>query len=217
MRTLTKLILPIMAMILLGFSSICQASVAPTATLSGTVTYNGSKTGRVYLVANGSSSVIYNLWNVGVSTTLTGSSGSYSGSFTIRGAGIGGYPVKAYLDSTGTGIQHDSDPAGIVYLSNVTGDTTGINITLTDPTPATLAAPTNVGAARSQNNSANLVNWDPPKTAADLKYRLNTTFTGALRVVTHQLSAQSLMFRPMATVCGFMPVQRQPTTTKLLR
>lgn len=169
MRTLTKLILPIMAVILLGFSSICQAVVVPTATLSGTVTYNGTKTGRVYLVANGGSSGIYNLWNVGVSTTLSGSPGSYSGSFTIRGAGIGGYPVKAYLDSTGTGIQHDSDPAGIVYLSNVTGDTTGINITLTDPTPATLTAPTNVGAAIAQNNTANLVNWNPTKNSSGLE------------------------------------------------
>lgn len=169
MSTFTKLILPITAMILLGFSSICQASVAPTATLSGTVTYNGSKTGRVYLVANGGSSGSYSLWNVGVSTTLTGSSGSYSGSFTIRGAGIGGYPVKAYLDSTGTGIQHDSDPAGIIYLPNVTGDTTGINITLTDPTPATLAAPTNVGAIIAQNNTANLVNWSPPRNSSGLE------------------------------------------------
>lgn len=164
MRTpLIKLLLPLMTITLFGFSTVCQAVVVPTATLSGSITYHGTKTGRVYLVANGGSNGIYNLWNVGVSTTLTGSPTNYTGSFTIRGAGIGNYPVKAYLDSTGTGIQHDSDPTGIVYLTNVTGNTSGINITLTDPTPATLTAPTNVGAARSQNNTANLVSWDPPK------------------------------------------------------
>ena len=163
MRTYAKLMLSILAIMLFGFSSISQATVTQTATLSGTITYTGSKTGRVYLVANGGSSGTYNLWNVGVSTTLSGSPGSYSGSFTIRGAGIGSYPVRAYLDSTGTGIQHDSDPAGIVYLPSVTGDTTGINITLTDPTPATLAPPTGVGAIKAQNNTANLVKWDPPR------------------------------------------------------
>lgn len=109
-----------------------NSSIA-SATVSGTITYAGSKAGPVYvtLMANGS-----------VSGGTQAASGA--GSYTIRGVPPGTYSVFAYLDVLGNAEYDLADPAmtslGSLTVVSGTPNYTA-NVTLTDPAAFTTAAP----------------------------------------------------------------------------
>lgn len=127
------------------------SSVIPSYSVSGTVTYAGTKTGPVYLLAS-----------------LPGTPGtriglvSGSGSYTIRGLQAGYFSVSAEMDTLGTGKSNVTNPAGTSSLGHIAaGDLSGINIVLTDPVPAVPATPT--GLAVVPSGGAASITWIPTK------------------------------------------------------
>jgi hypothetical protein len=105
-------------------------------TVSGTVSYGGSKTGRVYLqLASNNCGGCNN--NLGTSTSLTS-----GGAFTIHGVQPGTYTLQSYMDNLGFGAENASNPTGSV--SNVTvvnAKISGVSLALTDPAAVTLSSP----------------------------------------------------------------------------
>ncbi|MHB8879232.1 MAG: hypothetical protein ACYC8T_36500, partial [Myxococcaceae bacterium] len=116
--------------------------LAAAPTVSGTVSYAGSKTGRIYLTLQGGSG------SMGTSITAPGA-------FTIRGV-QGGGPVtlRAFMDVLGTGgFSYVADPEGFASVTLTGGTVTGVSITLTDPpapvTPGQAPQPFVIPAADS--------------------------------------------------------------------
>jgi Putative Ig domain len=112
-------------------------------TVSGTVSYGGSKTGWVYLQLANNGNNCGNCGNsLGTSVKLT----SGTGAFTIHGVQPGTYTLQAFMDNLNPafGAQNASNPTGSV--SNVTvvnANINGVSLTLTDPAAVTLSsAPT---------------------------------------------------------------------------
>ena len=103
-------------------------------TVSGTVNYSGTKTGRIYLVLNSN--------NCGGNPL--GTSISAKGSFTIHGVPPGSYTAQAWMDTLGFESPNAADPAG--SDSNLTvsaANLTGVAVTLSNPAAVTLpSAPT---------------------------------------------------------------------------
>jgi len=109
-------------------------------TVSGTVTHNPSnsaKTGQVYLELSNSNCTNTVLGTSITQTTLTG-----GGAFTIRGVAPGSYSLDAWLDNLGTGNLNLVNPSN--FLPGETGSTanqltitnqsqTGVDVTITDP------------------------------------------------------------------------------------
>jgi hypothetical protein len=77
-------------------------------TVTGTVAYTGTQTGRIYVQMSGN--------NCGGGTP--GTSIAAPGAFTIRGVPPGSYTVQAWMDNLGYGAQNASNPAG--SISSVT-------------------------------------------------------------------------------------------------
>ena len=121
---------------------------APPYTVSGTVSYAGSKTGRIYLALEGNG-------NYGTSVITTGSA------FTIRGVQPGTYTLKAFMDTMGNSMQHGADPA--VTLGNVSVNNASIiiNPVLVDPAPVTPSTPGSLKVA--PGNGRAFIQWDSPR------------------------------------------------------
>lgn len=125
-------------------------------TVSGSVSYSGGKSGQVYINMEPTScNGISGTPGTSISeTTLTS-----GGAFTIRGVPPGSYQLSAWMDPIGQGQQNTEDPSGTSStIANVTdADVTGIPITLTNPsltTPTTAPnlkgiSPTNGGVVIS--------------------------------------------------------------------
>ncbi len=112
--------------------------VVPSYAISGTVSYTGVKTGRVYVWVN----------SVGCpncsAQAMIGMAGP--GTYTIRGLQDGSYTVSARRDSMGQGMVNASDPWGSaavpVLISGANAPS--VNIALIDPvtpSPGSLAPP----------------------------------------------------------------------------
>jgi len=103
-------------------------------TVSGTVSYTGSKTGQIYLVLSGAC--------IGGSL---GTSISAKGAYTIHGVPPGFFTLYAYMDTVGYGNQNAADPTTSnpgSFVNVTTSNLTGQNVTLTDPaTPTVTSAP----------------------------------------------------------------------------
>jgi uncharacterized protein (DUF2141 family) len=124
------------------------SSANPSYSISGTVNYSGNATGPVYVL-------LFNTFNTcgggcssngGTLVRLSAGSSAY----TIRGLQNGSYTVSAFMDTLGTGQPNTSaDPSGSTATINITSSniTTGANITLTNPTVTTPAAPSIVAGA----------------------------------------------------------------------
>lgn len=107
--------------------------VGKPVSVSGTVAYAGSNTGRIYLA------VAETLDAPG----LVGTSIGEPGTFTIRGLQQPGpFEVRAFMDTTGTGMLHRTvDPQGTATIEVSGSDITGVSITLEDPQPGTAGQP----------------------------------------------------------------------------
>ncbi|MDE2294136.1 MAG: carboxypeptidase regulatory-like domain-containing protein [Gammaproteobacteria bacterium] len=110
--------------------------------ISGTLSYAGSKTGLVNVMVFqacsncGGQTPVY-----GTAVSLTGSPGAYSGSYTVRGVTPGTYTVVAQIDTLGTGQLNMSNPIGETTALNVTNANVNANLSLVDPGTLTPAAP----------------------------------------------------------------------------
>lgn len=105
-------------------------------TVSGTISYAGTKTGQVYVVLNSS---------CGSNNNRPGTSITAPGAFTINGVGPGTYTPYAWMDNLGNGAPNATNPAGTAGANVVVtaANATGAIDTLIDPTlGAPTAAPT---------------------------------------------------------------------------
>jgi hypothetical protein len=106
-------------------------------TVSGTVSYSGAQTGRIYLNLNNT-----NCGGSGGEGTSIASPGAYS----IRGVPPGSYTLQASMDTQGYGAANANDPApsSNPSVTIVSSSPTGQNVTLTDPAAVSLSglAPT---------------------------------------------------------------------------
>jgi hypothetical protein len=106
-------------------------NVALGYTISGTVSYAGSKTGRVYLIVNNTNCS---------SSSGPGTSLSAAGTYTIRGVPPGTYTVSSWMDTLGLGYSNANDPSGSSSSLTVSSaNATGANLTLADPSAITLS------------------------------------------------------------------------------
>jgi len=102
-------------------------------TVSGTVSYSGTSTGRIYV------SLANNSCNTSVGTSIVA-----PGAFTIRGAAPGSYTVSSWMDNRGHGAQNASNPTSVASNFVISdANLSGVGVTLDDPATVTLkTAPT---------------------------------------------------------------------------
>ena len=109
-------------------------------TVSGTVNYSGTHTGRIYVDLLDSNCS---------SDGGSGTSISAAGTYTIHGVQPGSYTLQAWMDvndstadgyNLGQGVPNSSDPTGSLTTTVGTSVVTGANVTLADNNPT--SAPT---------------------------------------------------------------------------
>jgi len=119
----------------------------PTYDISGTISYEGAKTGRIFIKAGDNN-------GMGFGTSI-----SPTGTYTIRGVEPGEYSLYAWMDYIGQGCPNSISPISNTAIITVTNSSlTGIDITLLDPTPPSAISPTGL-AVMPGDESAFLV-WD---------------------------------------------------------
>jgi hypothetical protein len=130
------------------------ASAVTSYSISGTIIYSGSHTGRIYV----------GLKNSNGGATGHGTSIASPGAFTIRGVTPGTYyKLSAEMDIRGDGTLNADNPSGEILTINVTNaNLIGKNITLTDPAPATPVTPT--GLRVNPSDGAAMICWDVMRT-----------------------------------------------------
>ncbi|HEY3270084.1 MAG TPA: immunoglobulin domain-containing protein [Geothrix sp.] len=124
-------------------------------TVSGTVSYAGIKTGRVFLRLDG-----------GNGGGAPGVSVSPAGTFTIRGVASGTYTLKAWMDTVGQGVPNASNPTGSVSVVVGNSNYAGANVTLADPAAVSLtgvAGPLINGVVPMDGGA--FTSWDPMQNA----------------------------------------------------
>jgi hypothetical protein len=110
-----------------GSSSGCPYYGSSNYTVSGTVSYAGAKTGRIYLALT-------------CGTDGTGTSISSAGTFTIHGVPSGTYTLEAFMDTLGKGADNGADPLGSTTVTVGASSVSGVSLTLTDPATVTLTS-----------------------------------------------------------------------------
>jgi hypothetical protein len=129
-------------------------SAVTSISISGKVTYAGSKTGntiiRVFQGGCMGCSVI-------AGTSFTSAPSAAGTSYTIRGLPTtnGSYVVTAEIDTLGTGFTNESNPEGTSATVNApSSDVTGLDFTVVDRTPSSPVTPTQFGVAPGNNGAA---------------------------------------------------------------
>lgn len=102
-------------------------------TVSGNVSYSGAAKGQVYLILSSSSSC--NGSSQG--TSITDSTLTSGGAFTIHGVPPGSYTLFAGLDAIGEGQYNALSPSGTTSVSVTSANVTGVSVSMTDPTVTT--------------------------------------------------------------------------------
>lgn len=115
-------------------------------TVSGTIAYSGSQTGKIYVGL---------MWSGG-GTQGQGTVLASAGTYTIRGVQNGSYKVTAFMD-IGNGMPNVGNPSGQSGTINVSNGNTTANITVTDPV-VTPSIPQNPGAFPMNNGVG--IGWD---------------------------------------------------------
>lgn len=151
--------LQLLATLLLLF----MATVADAATVSGTVTNNSGKTGRIYIAGQWSGGGDAG-WGVSIPSGAT--------TYAIRGVQDGTYTVRAFIDTQSSGTQFANDPVGTSAQFNVSGGTnvSFVDVTLNNPPAVPLQQPGNVTVVNGDGGV--LVMWDP---ARDVNGRIIAT------------------------------------------
>ncbi|HEY6446877.1 MAG TPA: hypothetical protein VIY53_10485 [Acidobacteriaceae bacterium] len=119
-------------------------------TVSGTVTYSGTKLGRIYV----------SLQNNTCGTSV-GASIAAPGSFTIRGAVPGAYTATAWRDNRGYGVRNASNPVSAASTFAVSeANISGLTVALGDPAAVTLTTAPAVDVVSGFNGGA-VVQFSP--------------------------------------------------------
>jgi len=174
--------------------TISVTPVVPTGyTVTGTVTYGGSKTGWVYLQLSPNSGCNNCNQNLGTAINATTAGSLASGmTFTIKGVPVGSYTLQAYMDIVGRGSPNANDPTG--SLSGVTVTTSGASgqaVTLTDPATVTLGTSTpnwDPNSGYGAFSGGAIVSFDPiangnyieMPTSYNLQYSTSSTFSSGV-------------------------------------
>jgi hypothetical protein len=123
-------------------------------TVSGTVSYNGSKTGQIYVEALSTNCS----GNGAPGTSITG-----PGTYTLHGVGApGSYTLQAFMDTVGNGALNAADPSGTASVTTGYANSTGVNITLADPGAVTLSSAPSISEVAPTNEGAVLI-YNPIK------------------------------------------------------
>ncbi len=148
-------------------------------TVSGTVSYAGSKTGQVYLVLSNSCG-----GSNPNGTSITDAQLLSGGAFTIRGVPPGNYTLTAGMDMFGQGSPNALDPAGSSSVSVGTSNVTNAAVTMVDPTVATPGSGPKLGAISPTNlgvviNYGAITNNNKEEDVAGytVQWSTSTTFT----------------------------------------
>jgi len=149
-------------------------------TVSGTVTYAGTRTGPTYITltpncGSGNSGV------PGTSLATVSSSGT---AYTVRGVPIGSYGVSVAMDNVGKGAANATNPVNAISpVANVTNaNVTGMNVTIADPGVVTLSTAPVIDGVQPFNTGA-LVEYEAlssgnteTATAYTLEWSTSSTF-----------------------------------------
>jgi hypothetical protein len=138
-------------------------STLPSFTITGTLTYAGSKTGRTYLRVFGNGCT--GNCNLVAGTSLSSAPPIAGVSYTIRGLQAGTYTVAAEIDALNNGQPNASNPVGSSASFMITTSNFAVpNILLADPTPPTPVVPSGVSVA--PGNTFALVQYDQHNSSA---------------------------------------------------
>ncbi len=121
-------------------------NVALGYTVTGTVNYSGSQTGRIYLTLNNN--------NCGGNGDQPGTSISSKGSFTIHGVPPGAYTLAAGMDVLGYGAPNVNDPSGNSSVTVSNANYTGASVTLADAAGVTLSTGPKINVVSATNGGA---------------------------------------------------------------
>jgi len=117
-----------------------ETSAVISYTISGTLTYAGSKTGRTYIRIF-SSGCTGNCGSGFAATSLASAPSAGGTAYTVRGLLPGSYVVVAEVDTLNSGIPNASNPVGnSSTVTIVSSNFSGANVTLTDPSTPTPVA-----------------------------------------------------------------------------
>jgi uncharacterized protein (DUF2141 family) len=141
MTCLSFLLLSLLAVLLM------LPSLSVAYDVSGTVSYAGVKSGRIYLTLSSDRG-------------HPGTSIASPGSFTIRGVPAGQYVLQAYMDTANGGVRLITSPAALPQPVQVTNaNVTGQSVTLTDPPPV-ISIPAPTGLSVLPGDGGALVFWE---------------------------------------------------------
>ncbi len=159
--------------------------------VSGTVSYSWSNTGRVYLILQNT--------NCG-GNGGNGTSIAAPGAFTIRGVPPGSYTLQSYMDLAALGNEalNSSDPTGSTAVAITTANVTGAAVTLADNTPTSVPSsnpsfgsvtPTDQGVVISYNPNTINVNGGKSETATSYDVQWSTSSNFGTSPVLHNFKA----------------------------
>jgi hypothetical protein len=164
-----------------------QASLGYT--VSGTVSYSGSNTGRIYLTLNNTNCS----GNGGTGTSIAS-----AGAFTIRGVAPGTYNLQTFMDlsSLAEGSQNTSDPTGSASgLTVSNANLTGQAITLTDNNPTVVPSSNPTIRVITATDQGVVITYKPTlnsnnvETATSYDVQWSTSSTFATSPVIHNFKA----------------------------
>jgi hypothetical protein len=165
-------------------------------TVSGTVSYGGSNTGQVYLALSSTSCGGFG----GPGTSISKSTLTSGGAFTIHGVAPGSYTLQAWIDPTalGNGAQNTSDPTGSAAVAVTSSDVTSAAVTLNDNTPTSVPSsnpglrvitPTDQGVVISYKPVTATVNGNTVESVTSYDVQWSTSSTFSTSPVTHNFKA----------------------------
>ncbi len=128
------------------------ASEIASYSISGTISYSGPQTGRVYI----------NVTPMTCSdcSAYSGTSIASVGAFTIRGLPSGDYQLSAWMDNMGTGARNYSNPSGwFGPVSIASANATGVSVSLSDSAGGAVAT-TPTGLTVNPGNGSALILWN---------------------------------------------------------
>ncbi len=111
--------------------------------VSGTVSYGGAKTGRIYLSLNNSNCSGGGTQGVSISA---------AGTYTIRAVPPGTYTLSSFMDIQGNSIQNAAGPSGSASVTVGSADVSAANVTLVDPATVTLTSAPNLQSVSGFNS-----------------------------------------------------------------
>ena len=116
-----------------------------TIDISGTISYTGSNSGRIYIAVDTNQGIL-------------GTSIAAPGAYTIRGLPNGTFPVRVFMDSLNLGTRVQSSPAGSSTVTISGASVTLPDIAITDQPAVTPPAP--FGVSASPGNGSVIIDWD---------------------------------------------------------